>query len=61
MKKKIALNVFYNLFLILAVFGISWSVNNKSPLIAVFCGAAFAAILFFKIKLIQDVRKEVKK
>lgn len=58
MGKKIAINVFYNLAMILCVFGMFWAYNNQSLLIVFFFAAAFAAILFFKIQLIKDFRKD---
>jgi hypothetical protein len=61
MGKKIALNVFYNLILILSFFGMIWAYRNDSLLIVAFFGAVFAAILIFKIQLVKDVRKDIKK
>ena len=43
MKKKIFLNAFYNLALILCVIGAVKAYENNSPLISIFLGAAFAA------------------
>jgi len=61
MGKKIAINVFYNLLLILSIFGMGWAFQNNSPLIVAFFGATFAAVLYFKIQLVKDFRKGVKK
>jgi len=61
MRKKIILNVFYNLGLILSIFGMMWAYNNKSTLIIVFFGATFAAVAFFKYQLLKDVRKDITK
>ncbi|WP_343531097.1 DUF6358 family protein [Pedobacter sp.] len=58
MKKRIFLNAFYNLALILCIFGAFWAYDNKSPLVAIFLVAAMAAFLFFKIKLIRELNKE---
>jgi len=60
MKKKIFLNAFYNLALILCILGAFWAFENKSPLIAVFLVAMMAAFLFFKIKLIKELKQEFK-
>jgi len=57
MKKKIALNVFYNLVLILSVWGMVWAYRNDSILISAFLAGVFAAVLYFKIQLIKGVRK----
>ncbi|KQB99263.1 DUF6358 family protein [Pedobacter sp. Hv1] len=61
MGKKIAINVFYNLGLILSIFGMGWAYNNNSWLIVAFFAATFAAFLFFKIQLLKDVRKDIRK
>ena len=56
MGKKIALNVFYNLVLILSVMGMGWALKNDSLLIVAFFAATFTAILFFKVQLVKQVR-----
>lgn len=61
MGKRIAINVFYNLMLVASVFGMVWAYNNNSLLIVFFFAAVFAAVLFFKVQLVKDVRKQVKK
>ncbi len=58
MKKRIFLNAFYNLALILCIIGAFWAYENKSPLIAIFLVAAMAAFLYFKVKLIKELNKE---
>jgi hypothetical protein len=60
MKKKIFLNAFYNLALVFSVIGAFWAFDNKSPLVAIFLISAGAAFLFFKIKLIKELNKELK-
>jgi len=57
MGKKIALNVFYNLALILSLAGMVWAFKNNSLLIVAFFAATFAAILYFKIQLVKNFRK----
>lgn len=57
MGKKLALNVFYNLALILSVIGIVWAFRNDSLLIVAFFTATFMAILYFKIQLVKNFRK----
>ena len=57
MGKKIALNVFYNLMLILSVVGMGWAFKNDSLLIVVFFAATFTAILYFKIQLLKSFKK----
>ncbi len=56
MKKKIFLNAFYNLALILCVIGAVKAYENNSPLISIFLGAAFAAFLYIKIKLMKELK-----
>lgn len=58
MKKKIFLNAFYSLAMILCIIGALWGYKNQSPLITIFLVAALAAFLFFKIKLIKEINKE---
>lgn len=60
MKKKIALNVFYNLGLIISVCGIFWAFkNNYYPVVALFV-ATGGFFLYLKIKLIKDIRNTLK-
>lgn len=60
MKKKIFLNAFYNLAMILCIIGAFWAYENKSPLISVFLVAVLGAFLFFKVKLIKELKKDFK-
>ncbi len=57
MGKKLALNVFYNLALILSVIGMGWAFKNDSLLVVAFFAATFTAILYFKIQLLKNFRK----
>ncbi|WP_461788751.1 DUF6358 family protein [Pedobacter sp.] len=60
MKKKILLNAFYNLALIMCILGAIWAYENNSPLVSIFLVAALAAFLYFKIKLIKALKQEFK-
>jgi len=61
MVKKIALNVFYNLGIIISGVAAIWSYNNaKYPYIALFVVAA-ALFIYLKIQLMKEVRKDLKK
>lgn len=61
MGKKIALNVFYNLGIILCIFGTVWGYNNQNyPVIVGFLAAA-ALFLYLKIKLIKGLKDTLKK
>ncbi|MHA4893693.1 DUF6358 family protein [Pedobacter sp. PWIIR3] len=60
MKKQIALNVFYNLGLIVSVCGLFWAFKNNNYLIMALFIAASALFLYLKIQLIKDVRTTLK-
>ncbi|MGY4383449.1 threonine/homoserine/homoserine lactone efflux protein [Pedobacter sp. UYP24] len=60
MKKQIALNVFYNLGLIVSVCGLFWAFKNNNYLIMALFVAASAFFLYLKIQLIKDVRSTLK-
>jgi hypothetical protein len=60
MKTKIFLNAFYNLALIMCIIGAFWAYENKSPLISIFLVAAMGAFLFFKVKLIKELNRELR-
>ncbi|WP_256002522.1 MULTISPECIES: DUF6358 family protein [Pedobacter] len=61
MVKKIALNVFYTLAIIICIIGIVWCVsNNQYPYIAAFIG--FAVFFgYLKLKLFKEMRNLLKK
>lgn len=61
MKKKIFLNVLFNLGIILSIFGIGWAYKNNSPLIVAFFGATFFAFIYVKIQLLKTLNKDLKK
>ena len=58
MRKKIFINVFYNLCIILSIFAMLWAYDNQSPLIVAFFGAILIAFGYFKLQLLKEVRKE---
>lgn len=61
MVKKIALNVFYNLAIIVSVIGIIWCYNNgKYPVIALFVATA-AFFIYLKIQLMREMKNTLKK
>ncbi|RZK83152.1 MAG: hypothetical protein EOO92_00205 [Pedobacter sp.] len=56
MKKKIALNVFYNLGVIISICGIVWAFKNDSyPVVALFVATA-GLFLFLKVQLFKDLK-----
>ena len=60
MKKRVFINAFYNLIVILCTIGVFWAYENKSPLIVIFFVTVFAAILYYKLKLLKEIRQEFK-
>ncbi|MFP5079178.1 DUF6358 family protein [Pedobacter sp. JCM 36344] len=60
MKRKIALNVFYNLGLIVSICGIFWAFKNHSYLVTALFVATAAFFLYVKIQLIKDIRSSLK-
>ncbi|MEJ2883813.1 DUF6358 family protein [Pedobacter sp. GR22-6] len=61
MGKKIALNVFYNLGIIISIFGMVWAYNNaKYPVIAFFLATA-GFFVYLKIQLVKEMRSSLKK
>lgn len=61
MGKKIALNVIYNLGIILCIFGAVWGYNNQNyPVIFGFLAVA-AFLLYLKINLIKGLKDTLKK
>jgi hypothetical protein len=60
MKKKIALNVFYNLLLIISICGIFGTFQNQNYLFTALFVATGAFALYVKIQLIKDIRSTLK-
>ncbi|WP_316790040.1 DUF6358 family protein [Pedobacter frigoris] len=61
MGKKIALNIFYNLGIIVSIYGSVWAYNNANyPVIALFVATA-AFFVYQKIQLTREVRNSLKK
>ncbi len=61
MFKKIAINVFFNVGLILSVMGIGWSVKNDQWFVLIFCGTTFVTFLWFKMQFMKKLRNELRK
>jgi hypothetical protein len=61
MGKKIALNVFYNLGVILSFLGIVWGFNNHKYLIIGIFLLTGAFFVYLKIQLIKEMRSSLKK
>lgn len=60
MVKKIALNVFYNLGLILSILGTAWGYNNAKYAAIVLFVATGALFLYLKLQLIKETRAAFK-
>ncbi|WP_090785685.1 DUF6358 family protein [Pedobacter sp. ok626] len=60
MGKKIALNVFYNLGIILSIFGMVWGYNNKQYLVIGLFVITAAFFLYLKLQLIKEMRNSLK-
>jgi len=58
--KKFALNIFYNLAIILSILGIVWCYNNHKPLPGGFLVGVAACFAYFKYHLMKDLRKNFK-
>ncbi|MCX2453045.1 MULTISPECIES: DUF6358 family protein [Pedobacter] len=61
MGKKIALNVFYNLGLIISIFGGTWGFNNKQYLAMALFAATGIFFLYVKLQLMKEMRATLKK
>jgi hypothetical protein len=61
MGKKIALNVFYNLGIIVSIFGIVWGFNNTKYLAVALFVVTAAFFLYLKLQLIKEMRNALKK
>ena len=60
MGKKFALNIFYNLGIILSVAGLVWCYQNGKYIPAAFLVGTGAALIYFKIQLTKEIRKSFK-
>ncbi|WP_090766927.1 DUF6358 family protein [Pedobacter soli] len=60
MGKKFALNIFYNLAIILAIFGLVWCYNNGKYLPAGFLVGVACCLFYFKYQLTKEIRKSFK-
>jgi hypothetical protein len=60
MGKKIALNVFYNLGIILSIFGAVWGYNNHKYLVIGLFVVTAAFFLYLKLQLVKEMRNSLK-
>lgn len=61
MWKKVLLNVFYNVGIILCVWGIYWGFTNTQYLYSVIFALAGAFFVYQKINLIKEVKGTMRK
>jgi hypothetical protein len=61
MVKKIALNVFYNLAIIVSIIGMIWCFNNQKYLIIPLFLATAAFFIYLKVQLVREMRNTLKK
>lgn len=61
MGKKIALNVIYNLGIILSIFAAIWGYNNQNQVVILLSVALAALFLYLKIKLIKGLKDTLKR
>ncbi|TDG37569.1 hypothetical protein EZJ43_00290 [Pedobacter changchengzhani] len=60
MAKKFILNIFYSLGIMLCFFGVIWCYKNGKYLQGAFLVGAGGALLYFKILLMRDIKKDFK-
>ncbi|PST85224.1 hypothetical protein C7T94_03720 [Pedobacter yulinensis] len=60
MGKKIALNIFFTIGLILSGFGLVWSFQNEKYLLVTMFVATGAVFFYLKMQLLKEVRKSFK-
>lgn len=60
MGKKIALNSFYNLGIILSIMGIVWCLQNDKYIPCFILVGAAAAFFYFKVQLTKEIKKNFK-
>ncbi|WP_316826471.1 DUF6358 family protein [Pedobacter miscanthi] len=58
--KKFALNIFYNLAIILSIFGLVWCYNNHKYIPAAFLVGVACCLFYFKYQLTKELRKNFK-
>ncbi|MBC7418577.1 MAG: hypothetical protein H7325_10515 [Pedobacter sp.] len=60
MGKKIAINIVYNIFIILSIMGLVWCYNNGKYIPAAFLVGIGGAFIYLKIQLAKDIKKSFK-
>ena len=60
MKKKIVLNTFYTLGIVISVVGLKWAFQNANyPIVALLVATALF-FLYLKINIVKEVRTDIK-
>ncbi|PYF75887.1 DUF6358 family protein [Pedobacter nutrimenti] len=60
MKRRIALNVFYTVGIIVSVLGIKWAFQNHNYAVGALFIATTIFFFYLKIKLTKEFRQEIK-
>jgi hypothetical protein len=61
MFKKVLLNVFYNIAIFTMVLCLFWGFNQERYSIVIMAVFAIALFVFFKIRLIKEIKQSTKK
>jgi hypothetical protein len=61
MFKKVLLNVFYNIAIFTMVMCFIWGINQERYSIVIVAVFAAALFVFFKMRLLKEVKREIKK
>lgn len=61
MFKKVLLNVFYNIAIFTMVMCLFWGINKERYSIVIVAVFAASLFVFFKIRLLKEVKRETKK
>ncbi len=60
MKKRIALNTFYTLGIVISVVGIKWAYQNANYPIVALLAATGIFFIYLKINIVKEVKSELK-
>lgn len=60
MKKRIALNTFYTIGIVISVVGIKWAYQNANYPIVALLAAAAIFFIYLKINIVKEVKSDLK-
>lgn len=61
MLKKVALNIFLTIGIVVLIFGVSWSFKHNNYVFAIAGILSIGVLLYLKVRLIKTVRKMTNK